>query len=212
MGSVVARLLGVEQGALVRVTAAPDGLVVSGADEPPSPRIFRVVDIAHFGVRSLDGTIALADEWLVEALGGAQLERVPPLYDRGLEALAKDEPFHERARTATLIGGAQLIVLAFILGASLAPLGRKAWSSFALWAVLGVVAGLLLSIGEAVQGAVEIGSPFWYEALPQGIPSFSDIFGLWAFLPAALVIAAAAIGLLVAVMKTAREKGGNGDA
>lgn len=196
LGRTVARLLGASVGDQVRVVSAPPGLSPDSDDDPPWPRDFEVVSIATLGLGAVDERLALADTWQIEALGGLGEPR-DGLVPEGDVAQLAAQPFVDRARRSALAAALQISVVAFLLGVVAASIGRKRWWWLLGFGALGTVGGMLMGFNESTHGMVTIGDPSWYTALPIGRFVSRDIVSLWSFLPAAVAVLAAAIGLAV---------------
>ena len=110
------------------------------------------------------------------------------------EVQSGSQPFSTRARRSALASVMQITMVSFLLGSLVAVSGRRTWPTLISWAALGTVGGVLMGYHEATQGLVEIGDPRWYEVLPRGGARVGDVVGLWAFLPAAVGLCAAALG------------------
>lgn len=196
IGSGVARRLGARRGDQVTVAAAPAGM--SADEEPPWPVTFTVAAVAELGLGSLDGRLAVADVWQVEALGASGPRRGFTASDAAAWRRAASAPFEALARRCASAAALQIALVAFLLGALLGG-GPRRWGAVALCALAGVALGVTMGVSEAMRGMVAIGDASWYEALPSGQVWATDVLSPWPFLPALVALAAAALGTLLGV-------------
>jgi ABC-type lipoprotein release transport system permease subunit len=197
LGAPLAQRLGARLGDEIAIAAAPEGLEPGGEVEPPWPVSFEVVGLGGIGLRSADDSLALADAWQVDALGGRARQGAALRLDPRETASRAARPFVVRARRAACIGAIQISALAVLLGAALlvGP-GRERMAAVGLGAVaLGVLFGAVMGASDAAHSGLGLGSPVHYEVAPSGSASLGLALGLSTLAPAAAAIAASAIGM-----------------
>ncbi len=203
IGNLVARQLGVDAGASVRLAAVPAEVSLEEDVTPHPPVTFRVESVARLGLTSIDRSLALVDAWQVRALGGTTQETddggVPTAFRARQDASdAARAPFASRARRISVASAIQISIVCFLLGGFVAIGRRRIWE-LVLWMLAGTVVGAVVGYGEAMSGMVEIVDRATYEALPRSGAGLSNLFSPWTLLPCAIAIVAAAIGYRVKV-------------
>lgn len=199
IGKLVARQLGVSEGELVQLTAVPPGVSLAEDVIPHPPVTFRVAALARLGLTSVDRSLALADLWQVDAVGGApgrgEGRGVAPaaLQPRGDAVDAAAAPFARRARQVSIATALQISIVCLLLGGLASKAGRRPWE-LVVWLVAGTAVGAMVGYGEVMGGRVEIADRAIYEALPRAGGELLDLVGFWTIFPGVVALAAACTG------------------